>query len=234
MPDTRPAHLRIAADLRAQIMAGTLTPGQKLPSTSQLIARYSAANATIQAAVGVLKDEGFLRSEHGIGVFVRDRHVFSIDPAAYYDPATRGVTYKMLDVREVEPPADVAAALGEKRAALRHRRTDRSGEAVELSWSYYPMTLAAGTPLTGRAKIPGGAPRVLADLGYPELSFSDRVTSRMPTTEEVEGLDVPPNVPVLRQFRTVYSHDRRPVEVSVIVKPAHLYELNYERDIPSE
>jgi len=234
MPDARSAHLRIAADLRAQIMAGTLKPGEKLPSTAQLITRYSAANATIQAAVGVLKDEGFLRSEHGVGVFVRDRHVFVVDASAYYDPASRGVTYKMLDVREVTPPDDVVAALGEDRAILRHRRTDRDGHPVELSWSYYPMSLAAGTPLTGRGKIPGGAPRVLAELGYPEREFVDEIEERSPTTEEVEGLDLPTGVHVLRQLRVVYSDDERPVEVSVIVKPGHLYKLRYRQAIQEE
>jgi GntR family transcriptional regulator len=73
---------------------------------------------------------------------------------------------------------------------------------------------------------PGGAPRVLADLGYALLHLVDAVSSRMPTSEEIDLLALP-DVPVIRQFRVGYSHDDRPVEVSVPAKGAHLYELVY-------
>mgnify|MGYP001290366219 CR=1 FL=1 len=234
MTDTRPAHLRVAADLRAKIMAGTIAPGARLPSTGELMKYYEAANTTIQAAIRALKDEGFVRSHPGKGVFARRDGMITVDVAAYYDPATRGVTYTLLDVAEVQAPADVADALGEERAVLRHRRTDRDGKPVELSWSYYPLSIVAGTPLTRRAKIRGGAPRVLADLGYPQRLFIDRVSARPPTTEEAEQLGIPQGVPVIRQLRVIYSDNKKPVEVSVIVKPGHLYELRYRQAIPAD
>lgn len=232
--DDRPMSEKIAADLRAQIAAGLIPPGTKLESIPSMAKRLGVSPTPIQNAWDMLKAEKYLVSHPGKGVFVRDRNPFVVDTAAYYDPVSRGVTYKLLEVAEVQAPADVAEALGEATAALRRRRTDRDGEPVELSWSYYPMSLVAGTPLTKRGKIPGGAPRVLAELGYPEREFVDRVSVRPPTPEEAESLDVPRGVPVLRQFRVVYSDNARPVEVSVIVKPGHLYELKYRQIIPSE
>jgi GntR family transcriptional regulator len=71
---------------------------------------------------------------------------------------------------------------------------------------------------------------VLAELGYPQRYFVDAVSARMPTTEEVDLLALP-DVPVIRQFRVVYSDDHRPVEVSVLVKGSHLYELLYRQPI---
>jgi GntR family transcriptional regulator len=214
-------------------MAGTLAPGAQLPSTAQLAEEFAVATTTVQNAVQLLKNEGFVTSRTGAGVYVRDRQQFVVNAAAYFEPATRGVTYKLLSVEEVTAPPEVAEALGESAAVLRHRMTLRGTEPVELSWSYYPASLAAGTPLAGRGKIPGGAPRVLAEAGYPEREFVDRLSTRPPTTEEAEQLVVPPGIPVLRQFRIVYSDDRRPVEVSLITKPGHLYELSYTTAIPS-
>lgn len=231
-PDNRPQHIKIAADLRAQIMAGVLSPGQQLPTTAQLVERYTSANATVQRALKMLKDEGFLTSRTGKGVFVRDRHPFIVNAAAYFNPADRGVTYKLLDVVELDAPADVAGALGEDRAVLRRRLMLRDDEPVELSASYYPASIATGTPLTGRTRIKGGAPAVLEAKGLPQRSWIDRLSTRPPTTEEAELLDIPEGVPVLRQFRTVYSDEERPVEVSVLIKPGHLYELSYRQDIP--
>src|SRR5690606_34167207 len=102
------------------------------------------------------------------------------------------------------------------------------------SWSYYPLSIVAGTPLTRRAKIRGGAPRVLADLGYPQRLFIDRVSARPPTTEEAEQLGIPQGVPVIRQLRVIYSDNKKPVEVSVVGKPGHRHELRYRQAIPAD
>jgi GntR family transcriptional regulator len=103
---------------------------------------------------------------------------------------------------------------------------------VELSWSYYPTEIAARSPLAARTKISGGAPQALATLGYPQRDFIDRLSARAPTTEELETLELPDDVPVIRQFRIIYSDERRPVEASVLVKGAHFYELLYHQTIP--
>lgn len=232
--DGRPRHEQIAAEIRAAIMAGDLTPGTQLPSIPTLVTRYSAATATVQRALAALKDEGYLISAVGKGVYVRDREPLVVEVAAYWDPARSRYSYRLLDVTETVPPPEVGRALrlaeGE-RVVLRHRLTLHDGEPVELSWSYYPMSIAAGTELTGRRRIVGGAPRVLSDAGLPVVEYSDRLSTRMPTPEEVELLALPPNVPVIRQFRVVASQDHRPVEVSVLVKGGHLYELHYRQTV---
>jgi GntR family transcriptional regulator len=232
--DSRPLHQQIAADLRAQIMSGDLAPGDQLPSTSQLVTQYNAANPTIQKAASALKDEGFLRSRPGAGVYVHDRQPFVVDVANYLEPMPRGYSYQIIDVTNARPPADAAQLLGldaDELAVMRHRVLLHDGEPVELSWSFYPTDLAAGTPLARRQKIRGGAPRVLAELGWPQQHFTDRISARQPTTTEVEQLDLPADVPVIRQLRAIYSGDR-PVEVSVLIKGAHRYELSYDQTIP--
>ncbi len=223
--DGRPRHQQVAAQLRAQIMSGELQPGRQLPSTPQLVDRYDAANATIRRALGALKDEGFLTSRMGKGVYVRDRAQFTVQVATYLAPSEQAYNYRLFEVAEVAPPADVAKFLGD-RAVLRHRLLLHEGEPVELSWSYYPVDLAEGTPLADPKKIRGGAPRVLSDLGHPQTEYVDRITARLPTTEELEALRLPDDVPVLRQFRVVRSADRV-VEVSVLIKGGHRFELEY-------
>lgn len=224
--DGRSRHQQVAAHLRALIMSGDLPPGSQLPSTAQLVERYDAANATIQRALSALKDEGFLHSRMGKGVYVRDDAPRAVEAAKYLAPSNKGYTYRLLDVATVVPPADVAQVIGAE-AVLRHRLLLHNGEPVELSWSYYPAGIAEGTPLAGRGKLAGGAPQVLTDLGYPQREFVDRLSARLPTTEELEALELPDDVPVIRQFRIVYSDEQRPVEVSVLVKGGHRYELQY-------
>jgi GntR family transcriptional regulator len=232
--DGRPRHEQIAADIRAKIMSGDMIPGEQLPSTQQLVDLYGAANATIQRALTTLKDEGFLRSQVGKGVYVRDKQPFVVDVAAYFSPTPGGYTYRLLDVREDQSPNDIAQALGlsdNDIVILRRRILLHDGSPVELSSSYYPIDIAAGTLLANRAKIRGGAPRALADLGYPERELVDRLSVRPPTTDELQLLELPDNVPVIRQLRVIYSDNDRPVEASSLVKGGHLYELRYHQVI---
>lgn len=229
--DSRPAREQIASDLRAQIMAGDFEPGAQLPSTAELIERFGVVGTTIQKAIGILKDEGYLVSQQGKGVYVRDRQPFRVPATAYFPPSPGGYSYEILDVSEMVPPVEVAQELGldaDGRAIMRKRLMHYAGDPVELDYSYYPADIARGTPLARNGRIRGGSPRVLAELGHPQDGFEDRVSSRMPTSEEVEVLDLP-QVPVIRQFRIMRSTSGRTVEVSVLVKGAHLHEVSYRQ-----
>ena len=235
--DARPRHQQIAADLRDVIMRGELGPGAQLPSTSQLVARYGAANATIQHALKALKDEGLLDSRAGKGVFVRDRPPLIISAAAYIAPVPGSFRYRLRTVENVEPPADIRDGLrlapGDA-TIVRTRILFHEDQPVELSASYYPAVIAKGTSLAREAKISGGAPRVLAELGFPQRSLVDRISARPPTVAEAEALDLPDGTPVIRQLRVVYSDNERPVEASVLVKGAHRYELLYRQDVDAQ
>jgi GntR family transcriptional regulator len=213
-------------------MAGELLTGAQLPSIPTLVTTYRAATATIQRALGALKAEGSVYSETGKGVYVRDRQPLVVQATAYLVPTRDGYAYRLLDVSEVVPPLEVARSLdiaADELVVVRHRLLLHSGEPVELSWSYYPSTIARGTELAGRKKISGGAARVLADLGHRQQEMDDRVSARMPTSEEVDALSLPPYVPVIRQFRIVRSDAGRPIEVSVLIKGSHLHELRYHQ-----
>ena len=67
-----PDYRRIAEDIRAQIRDGRLAPGAQLPTRGELIVAYSVSGGTIDAALLVLKTEGWLRGHQGRGVYVAD------------------------------------------------------------------------------------------------------------------------------------------------------------------
>jgi GntR family transcriptional regulator len=76
------------------------------------------------------------------------------------------------------------------------------GQPFELATSYYPLEIARGTGLTSPGKIRGGAVNLLKQLGYNSFEFIDRVSVRLPTTQEFEVLELPDDIPVHRTFRT--------------------------------
>jgi GntR family transcriptional regulator len=244
--DRRSLHERIAADLRDDIMSGSLAPGAKLPSTTQLKARFDASNATVQKALGLLKDERLVVGRAGAAVTVREHRQRTVRPAASLEPAGPGEPYRwlteartsgpparseLLEVAEAVPPGDVAEALGLPdggAALLRRQILLIDDEPAELVMCFYPLDLARGTALAERRRIKGGTPTLLSELGHPPILSVDRISARIPTREQYETLKLPGDLPVLRTLRTVYSHDRRPIEATVMIKAGHLYELQYE------
>jgi GntR family transcriptional regulator len=71
---TMPAkYVRVAEAIRDQIRSGQLLPGEKLPSTAELITRYSVSYSSIRSAMLVLKAEGWVEGRQGEGVFVAPR-----------------------------------------------------------------------------------------------------------------------------------------------------------------
>jgi len=244
--DRRPLHERIAADIREQIMSGDFEPDSPLPSTEQLKTRFGASSATVQKALGLLKDEGLAVGRAGARVTVRAHRRQTMTPAAYSAPVAPGETYrwiaeaenrgqagksKLLDVAEVVPPADVRAELGlieGERALLRKQILFLDHEPCELVKSYYPLELARGTAMMQKRKIKGGTPALLAEAGYPPRQTVDRVSATIATQEQYEALELPSDLPILRTFRTVLSDDDRVIEVTEMAKAGHLYELRYE------
>lgn len=71
--DKRQPNVQIAASIRAAILTGELEPGSQLPSGHELARFFGVSRMTVQAAIRTLRDEGFVRTRTGSGVYVRDQ-----------------------------------------------------------------------------------------------------------------------------------------------------------------
>jgi putative hydrolases of HD superfamily len=71
--DKRPPNVQIAASIRAAILSGELEPGAQLPAGHALATFFGVSRMTVQTAVRTLREEGFVRSRTGSGVYVRDQ-----------------------------------------------------------------------------------------------------------------------------------------------------------------
>jgi 5'-deoxynucleotidase YfbR-like HD superfamily hydrolase len=71
--DPRRPYAQIAASIRAAILTGELEPGEQLPSTGALAVFFNVSKVTIGSAIRALREEGYVTSRPGAGVWVRDR-----------------------------------------------------------------------------------------------------------------------------------------------------------------
>lgn len=67
-----PPSRQLAALIRAQIDAGELAPGERIPSILSLAETHEISPVTVRKGLQILKDEGLLFTVNGYGTFVRE------------------------------------------------------------------------------------------------------------------------------------------------------------------
>ncbi|MFJ2033117.1 TetR/AcrR family transcriptional regulator C-terminal domain-containing protein [Streptosporangium sp. NPDC087985] len=80
MDGTEPPYLRIVAELRRRIAAGRLRPGDRVPSTRQIVQEWGVAMATASKVLTTLRQEGLVRAVPGIGTVVADTVTEAVAP----------------------------------------------------------------------------------------------------------------------------------------------------------
>ncbi|MBB1246987.1 UTRA domain-containing protein [Streptomyces durbertensis] len=131
----------------------------------------------------------------------------------------------------VPAPSEIATLLGTPEGGdviARRRIMFLDDLPFELTDTYYPTRIAAGTRLAETAKIPGGAIALLAELGHVGVRVSEDVSARMPTEDEREALRTSTTEPVLQLTRVTLDEADQPIQVDRMVMPAHRQRLRYE------
>ncbi|WP_030963880.1 GntR family transcriptional regulator [Streptomyces sp. NRRL S-378] len=153
---------------------------------------------------------------------------------AWAEEATRAGrrgTQRIVHAGEVAATAGVSAMLGLTEGhpvVVRRRIIELDDEPTELTDTYYPVEIAAGTALAETAKIPGGAVTLLAALGHTGVRVVENVTARPPSAEEREQLRLGASEPVLQLARTTYDAADRAIQADVMLMPSGRQQLQYE------
>ncbi|WP_374521667.1 FadR/GntR family transcriptional regulator [Hydrogenophaga sp.] len=127
VPARRPRGLvpEIVATLEADIRAGRLQVGDKLPTESALVERFEVSRTVVREAISRLQASGLVETRHGIGTFVRQASApeptFRIPPQ---DLATAADVIALLELR---------ISLESEAASLAAQRRDDSHLAAMLA-----------------------------------------------------------------------------------------------------
>jgi GntR family transcriptional regulator len=247
-PGRRSKHQQIAADLFGAVGSGEYVPGAKLPSETELMARYGVARLTVRDALALLVSWGVAETRMGSGVFVRDYRPIVREgirrlsaPAAGRsvwadETAGRNLGTDQIEVTEAEPPEHVRELLGlaaGEGAVMRSRRYTVDGKPVMLARSWLPARIAHGTRITEPDTGPGGIYARLRELGRAPVRFREEVRARMlPEPDERAGrLALAPGTPVMEVTRTAYDERGDAVEVNEMTADASAYVFSYEFDV---
>ena len=203
--DTRPLPVQIAAALRAQVAAGVLLPGERVPSTRTLATQLGVSRGSVVTAYEQLTAEGYLTAEVGSGTVINPRlpHARTPQPQPAPHPAP---TPKLIELTPGLP--DTAGILTpEWRAAWRRAAVDPSGNlprevaghlrhmrGLTVDPAYVVVTAGARDGLSVLLHALGGQLRVgVESPGYPSLRRVPQALGHtlvdVPT--DAEGVTVP-------------------------------------------
>jgi GntR family transcriptional regulator len=240
----RPLYEQVADALRADIRAGRYQPGDKLPSERELSERFSVSKVTARQAIVQLRAEGLVTSRVGYGVLVAEPG----SPRRLSDDILRGEAfYRAVGRLGLEPnvattitrePAteEVAEALnvpvGDE--VLVHTRLVRAegGPPLFLAANYFPAWVVEAVPQLANPST-SGLPKWLGQAFGP-LYGEDVIDSRMPTPEEREQLEIPPDTPVTVIRGLNRDSEHRPLHYIVKVTPAGRFLYGYRFGIVPE
>lgn len=255
----RPLYRQLADELRRQIAAGELSPGDRIPGEGELAQLHEVERGTVRRALEVLRKSGLITSARGRGTFVRerqpvrrissDRYRVEVDQTrGQSEPATsftadQGIEWSRYRLdrsySNVPASADLAALLrvDEGTELLERQFTFwADDQPTQMSVSYYPLAMVAGTPVADPANEPwpGGNIAQLATLGITVTTVLESVSTRMPMPDEVEALRIPDGVPVFAITRRMLAGERV-VEAAVdIIIPGDRAVLDYRIDVPQQ
>ncbi|MFJ5531245.1 GntR family transcriptional regulator [Streptomyces sp. NPDC093261] len=228
-----PKYVRLAQTIQRRIEDGTYPPGTRVPSENQLVQSFGMSRPTVVRALELLKRDGWLESRQGYGTMVRGR------PEVVEQKDRRGrealerdesqAPGRLVQVERVPVPARVASALGlPKRAEVLMRRflVEEGGEPVELVSSYFPAGMAEGTDLEVPEPLNGGVREYLEARKKVRFDHvTERVSARLPESDEAAHLALPDGLPVLSVLVVACDASGRALQVSDVLLPADRQEL---------
>src|SRR5690242_10252648 len=106
---------QISQTLADEIDEGVLSPGQRLPASMDLAARFGVNRHTVLRAISHLQDEGLVRTERGGGIYVERAIPYRMGARTRLEEnlieLNRAPSRSILSVIELAAPKPVAAAL---------------------------------------------------------------------------------------------------------------------------
>lgn len=235
-----PMYRQIADDLRKQIEAGQLAPGDQLRTELELREKYDASRNTVRDAIKWLITRGLVETRPGQGTFVVQTIIPYVttltgDPGA----AESGPYLDEVKARSREPDNDpVRVEIQEAEARLagelhldmgetvvsRHQQRRIDGTPWSLQTSFYPLSLVerGAARLIQANDIQPGAVGYLRDVGISQVGYRDTITVRPPDESEARFFRLPDDgrVSVIETRRTGFEEDGNPIRLTVSVYPA--------------
>ena len=261
VPERTDVYERLADELRQGILSGRYKPGDRLPSTLELMERTGVANLTVRGAYRVLIEEGLVESVNKRGFYVRQPNavIWRMNPGAQgrrrgaslldawtADVAAAGRAHREeISVAIEDSSAKVMGAPVGERLDLREasrvlvRRTIRyTGPADDTQSTNADSLADEYYPYDLVRDTPLASPgpadpvEVLAGIGHKLRGHTDELRPRLASTEERRLLNLAQVSVVLELARTAHTADHEPIVLLHQIRRGDGATFTYEISYP--
>ena len=235
-----PLYMQVVRQLRAQIAAGDLRDGDRLPSQREMMARWKISMQTASKVIGAMKTEGLAVPSVGRDTIVAPGAAARIAaawgtalaPAASLPPAP-GAAVTAVTTGKTATSGPVAEILGipSGRRALRRTETHSDdGQPASITVSWYPPGVADHAPrLADSQPLPAGALAYIAEATGIRAARADEDYAAAPASDETaDVLGISPGSPVLITRVRYYATDGKLLAYAETTMPGgHPYSCTY-------
>jgi DNA-binding GntR family transcriptional regulator len=233
-----PPYQQIAADIRAQILSGTLPEGEPIPSARGIATEWGVALSTATKVLTLLRTEGLTRAVPGVGTVVdtssrghgaAERVLATRRSGHIYRPEEYA---RVLRSELVTAPYEIAVALGlpPESPVVRRLRLTMNGEQVvarSLSWLDGGLAEVAPRLLSTERIREGTFAYVEACTGRPVTTAREDVAADAATDDEAAALGIEVGSPVLRGRNWLLDSAGAVLEYGESVRPRRTW-ASYE------
>lgn len=136
---------QVARQIEAQIRAGDLAPGAKLPPERAMGERFGVSRGVVREAIKVLSTMGLVESRQGSGIYVRNNPIPSISRALTLSVSADAASIlRLFEFREeIESLAARAAArrrTNEQLGAMRRALDANAASLADTDWDAFGET----------------------------------------------------------------------------------------------
>ncbi|MET0415906.1 MAG: GntR family transcriptional regulator [Actinoplanes sp.] len=217
-----PLYFQVATRLQELIEKGEIGVGARIENEVDLAERLGVSRPTTRRAIQYLVERGMLVRKRGVGTQVVHPKVRRpVELSSLYDDLVAGdraPRTEVLDLREIEAPAEVAAALevplGTKVTWIERLRF-AGGEPLALMHNAIPLGVL---PLTSEDLGANGLYELLRRAGHVPRIATQVIGARSATAAEARILDEKRGASLLTMVRTAWDTSGRALEYG-----SHLY-----------
>jgi DNA-binding GntR family transcriptional regulator len=235
-----PLYMQVVRQLRAQIAAGDLRDGDRLPSQREMMARWHISMQTASKVIGAMKTEGLAVPSVGRDTVVAPGAAARIAAAAQGTarspadlPPAPGTAVTAAAAAKAAAPGPVAEILGipSRRRALRRTETrSDDSQAASITVFWYPPAIADKAPrLADSQPLPAGTLAYIAEATGTRATRADEEYAATPADDDTAAaLGITPGSPVLVARTRHYAADGTLIEYAETTIPAgHPYSRTY-------
>lgn len=212
-------YTQIADDLRAQIAAGTLRPGDDVPTESELAERWHTSRGPIRNALAALRSEGLIETGRGRPARVVSRKASqAVDMSVPFTRwardlgVTPGAQTQELSLRRAGERAELLGVSPDDTIVSVVRLRLLDGRPTMLERLFY--TEAVGRRLLDVDTDAISITEYLGSVGHPIVGLEHQIDAVAADDQDAALLRVPQGTPILRLSRISRDASGRIFEAS--------------------